>query len=69
MPHRDSTKSGWKRKAHVLPRLTHLMADLKFERLPFDLVSGPEIFQRVMNEMFEDIERCKLIVDDLLVWR
>ena len=40
----------------------------KFERLPFGLVSAPEIFQRAMTEMFEDIEKCEVIVDDLLVW-
>ena len=37
----------------------------KFERLPFGLVSAPEIFQRAMTEMFEDIEKCEVIVDDL----
>ena len=40
----------------------------KFERLLFGLVSAPEIFQRAMTEMFEDIEKCEVIVDDLLVW-
>ena len=28
----------------------------KFERLPFGLVSAPEIFQRAITEMFEDID-------------
>ena len=40
----------------------------KFERLPFGLVSAPEIIQRAMTEMFEDIERCEVIADDLLAW-
>ena len=40
----------------------------KFERLPFGLVSAPEIFQRALTEMFEDIEKCEVIVDGLLVW-
>ena len=40
----------------------------KFERLPFGLVSAPEVFQRAMSDMFEDIEKCKVIVDDLLAW-
>ena len=39
----------------------------KFERLPFGLVSAPEVFQRAMSKMFEDIEKCEVIVDDLLV--
>ena len=40
----------------------------KFERLPLGLVSAPAIFQRAVTEMFEDIEKCEVIVDDLLVW-
>ena len=31
-------------------------------------MSAPEIFQRAMTEIFEDTERCEVIVDDLLVW-
>ena len=30
-------------------------------------MSAHEIFQRAMTEMFEDIEKCEVIVDDLLV--
>ena len=40
----------------------------KFERLRFGLVSAPEVFQRAVSEMLEDIEKCEVIVDDLLVW-
>ena len=40
----------------------------KFERLPFGIVSAPEVFQRTMAQMFEDIEGCEVFVDDLLVW-
>ena len=34
----------------------------KFERLPFGLVSVPEVFQRTVSEMLEDIEKCEVIV-------
>ena len=40
----------------------------KFERLRFGLVSAPEVFQRAVSEMLKDIEKCEVIVDDLLVW-
>ena len=40
----------------------------KFERLPFGLVSAPEVFQRAVSKMLEDIEKSEVIVDDLLVW-
>ena len=39
----------------------------KFERLPFGLVSAPEVFQRAVSKMLEDIEISEVIVDDLLV--
>ena len=29
-------------------------------------MSAPEIFQKAVTEMFEDIEKCEVIVDDLL---
>jgi hypothetical protein len=40
----------------------------KFERLPFGIVSAPEVFQRNLAQTFENIEGCEVIVDDLLVW-
>ena len=39
-----------------------------FKRLPFGLSSSQDIFQRIMSEMFEDIEGVEVVVDDLLVW-
>ena len=44
-----------------------LFGRFKLERLPFGLVSAPEIFQRAVSEMLEDIEKCEVIVEDLLV--
>ena len=40
----------------------------KFKRLPFGLSSAPDVFQKVMSEMFEDIEGVEVVVDDILVW-
>ena len=45
-----------------------LFGRFKFERLPFGLVSAPEVFQRVVSDMLEAIEKCEVIVEDLLVW-
>ena len=40
----------------------------KFKRLPFGLSSAPDVFQKVMSEMFESIEGVEVVVDDILVW-
>ena len=39
-----------------------------FKRLPFGLSSSQDIFQRIMSEMFHDIEGVEVVVDDLLIW-
>lgn len=39
-----------------------------FKRLPFGISSAPEVFQSVMTQLFDDLEGCEVIVDDLLVW-
>ena len=40
----------------------------KFKRLPFGLSSSQDVFQKVMSEMFEDIEGVEVVVDDVLIW-
>ena len=40
----------------------------RFKRLPFGIKSAPEVYQRVMEELFGDIEGCEVIADDLMVW-
>ncbi len=40
----------------------------KFNRLPFGISSAPEVFQRVMHQMFDRIDGCEIIMDDILVW-
>ena len=39
-----------------------------FKRLPFGLLSSQDIFQRIMSDMFRDIDEVE-VVDDLLIWR
>ena len=39
-----------------------------FKRLPFGLSSSQDIFQRVMSQMFKNIEGVEVAVDDILVW-
>ena len=40
----------------------------KFKRLPFGISSAPEVFQRIMHQMFDRIDGCAIIMDDILVW-
>ena len=40
----------------------------EFKRLPFGIKSAPEIFQRTMHQLFDDIQGCEIIADDILVW-
>ena len=40
----------------------------RFTRLPFGIKSAPEVFQKSMSNLFEDIKGAKPIVDDILVW-
>ena len=40
----------------------------RFLRAPFGIKSIPEIYQRVMTEMLQDIEGANVIVDDIIVW-
>ena len=40
----------------------------RFLRAPFGIKSIPEMYQRCMSEIVEDIEGVEVIVDDILVW-
>ena len=49
--------------------LTHCSEDTyMFKCLPFGLPSSQDIFQRVISEMFEDIQGVEVVMDDLLIW-
>ncbi|XP_058840823.1 uncharacterized protein K02A2.6-like [Topomyia yanbarensis] len=39
----------------------------RFKRLPFGLVSAPEIFQRAMDEILADCEGCYWYLDDVMI--
>jgi len=39
-----------------------------FKCLPFGLSSAQDIFQKVMTEMFEDIDGVEVVVNDILIW-
>uniref|UniRef100_A0A3P9LFC2 ribonuclease H n=1 Tax=Oryzias latipes TaxID=8090 RepID=A0A3P9LFC2_ORYLA len=40
----------------------------RFLRLPFGISSAPEVFQRAVAQMIEDLDGVVNIIDDLLVW-
>ena len=40
----------------------------RFHRLPFGISSAPEVFQRIMSQIFDGNEGIEVIVDDLLIW-
>ncbi|KAK3087333.1 hypothetical protein FSP39_004790 [Pinctada imbricata] len=40
----------------------------RYKRMPFGVSSAPEVFQRKMSQIFEGIEGCAVIMDDILVW-
>ena len=39
----------------------------RFTRLPFGVKCAPEIFQRTMDRMVEDLDRVEVIMDDIIV--
>ena len=39
-----------------------------FKRLPFGIKSAPEVYQKIISEMVQDIDGCEAIVDDILIW-
>ena len=39
-----------------------------FKRLSFGLSLAQDVFQRVMAQMFEDVEGIEVVVDDILSW-
>lgn len=38
-----------------------------YTRLPFGIASAPQVFQKVMSHLFQDIKGIEVIVDDLIV--
>lgn len=40
----------------------------RYKRMPFGIKSAPEIFQRVMMQMLDDLEGIEVVMDDILIW-
>ena len=40
----------------------------KFLRLPFSICSTPEVWQRAISQLYENVEGCVFIADDILAW-
>ena len=39
-----------------------------FKRMSFGIKSSAEVCQKRMTEIFQDIEGCEVIVDDIIIW-
>ena len=39
-----------------------------YSRMPYGVCSAPEVFHKVMEQMFENIDGVRVYLDDLLVW-
>ena len=68
----DATSGFWQipldEESSLLTCFNTPFGQYLFKRLPFGIKSAPEIYQRVMEELFDDIELCEVIADDLMVW-
>jgi len=40
----------------------------KYLRLPFGIFSAPEVFQKKVSQIFENVEGCEIIMGDILIW-
>ena len=68
----DATSGFWQipldEASRQLITLNTQFGRYKFKRLPFGISSAPEVFQRIMHQMFDLIDSCAIIMDDILVW-
>ena len=39
-----------------------------FRRLPYGIKSAPEVYQKLISTMVQDIEGCESIIDDIVIW-
>ncbi len=51
---------------HKLAFITPL-GHFQFTRLPFGISTAPRIFQRIMRDIFEDIDYVKIYLDDIVI--
>lgn len=40
----------------------------RFLRLPFEISSAPEAFQKTMSRVFDELEGTRVYIDDVLIW-
>lgn len=40
----------------------------RYLRLPFGIASAPEVFQKTMSQIFDDLPGVRVYIDDVLVW-
>ena len=40
----------------------------KFLRLPFEIKSSSEVFQRTVSQILENLDGCEVIANDILIW-
>ena len=68
----DASSGFWQiRLANACTNLTVFISPFgryKFLRLPFGICSSPEVWQRAVSQLYENVEGCAVIADDILVW-
>ena len=68
----DATSGFWQLKlteeSSKLTTFNTPFGRYRFRRAPFGIKSIPEIYQKCMVEMLEDVPGVEVIVDDILVW-
>lgn len=55
-------------KSSMLCRFNMPIGRYRFLRVPFGILSAPEVLQRAVAQMIEDLDGVVNIVDDLLEW-
>ena len=68
----DATSGFWQlaldEESSKLTTFNTSFGRYRFLRAPFGMKSIPEMYQRIMSEMLEDIIGAEVIADDILVW-
>ena len=67
----DATSGFWQiplsEDSSLLTTFITPFGRFRFTRLPFGITSGPEVFQRVMQQMLIGVEGVDCFIDDILV--
>ena len=67
----DATKGFWQLKldkeSSKLLTFNTCFGRYRYLRLPFGVSPAPEIYQRKMHEIFDDIEGVEIVMDDILI--